>query len=297
MNGFSALMLKRCAMLKSIITIISFSLLSFSCTAVFVEKPMPQGGIELYKIPIEWSGVFEVKTSDEDEYAAFIKNYLRFERLSDSKLFISAESRLPKKDLPNLDAYLAQKKVEGQSIDYQITDRFILFQVKSEQKNGFTSIETRAARIVDEGEWYVFTEASKPYMTLDLSSKTAIVYDQDNSPNRNDLIFPNSDSLVSQEKPIVLRQKGQSWYLNIQEAEANKWSCFVITVPAKDEFKIMLNILQDSESFENRLHYFKTILPIESRDRNYYINPSDEAFERFLAEPIFETLNLKKVKH
>jgi len=297
MNGFSALMLKRCAMLKSIITIISFSLLSFSCTAVFVEKPMPQGGIERYKIPIEWSGVFEVNTSEEDEHAAFIKNYLRFERLSDSKLFISAESRMPKKNLPNLDAYLAQKKVEGQSIDYQITDRFILFQVKSEQINGITPTETRIVRILDEGDCYVFTEATKPFMTLDLASKTAIEYEMDNTRNRKDLFFPNSDSLVAVVKPIELRQKGQSWYLNIQEAEANKWSCFVITVPAKDEFKIMLNILQDSESFENRLDYFKTILPIESRDRNYYINPSDEAFERFLAEPIFETWNLKKVKH
>lgn len=284
-------------MLKSIITIISFSLLSFSCTAVFVEKPMPQGGIERYKIPIEWSGVFEVNTSEEDEHAAFIKNYLRFERLSDSKLFISAESRMPKKNLPNLDAYLAQKKVEGQSIDYQITDRFILFQVKSEQINGITPTETRIVRILDEGDCYVFTEATKPFMTLDLASKTAIEYEMDNTRNRKDLFFPNSDSLVAVVKPIELRQKGQSWYLNIQEAEANKWSCFVITVPAKDEFKIMLNILQDSESFENRLDYFKTILPIESRDRNYYINPSDEAFERFLAEPIFETWNLKKVKH
>ena len=117
-------------MLQPLKILLPLALCCASCAAIYVEQPVPQAGQELHKIPDDWSGVFQWEASSAEEaFGGFVKNFLRLERLDDKHLLISAENRMLKSNLPNLNLYLNQQASEGQHIEYQLNGQFIFYQL------------------------------------------------------------------------------------------------------------------------------------------------------------------------
>jgi hypothetical protein len=255
---------------------------------------MPQGGQELNKIPEEWSGVFHWESSSEQEQEGnYMQNFMRFDRLDEQHLLISTENRIPKSNLAVLNNYINQPSENGQTLTYQIQGPFIFHQRKSQTGE---VLESKVAQVLETPEWFIFPQTTKPFMLLDLSKKTLIKYSSEGNAQNGVMLFPDSDSLVAEETPMVLRQKGKYIYLNFQEGAPQKWNVTAISSPASGELHVVLNGLKSSKAFKERLDYYNSITPFTQEGDSYKANPTDAEYERLMQEDIFQTWKLKKIK-
>jgi hypothetical protein len=125
-----------------------------SCANVYFENPVPQGGDALRSFPAEWAGVYEEPNSGEEK--AIFLNCLRLERLSDTELMVSGETRIAREDLPALRADLEAQKKSGKLISYLLTERFLITTapVADENRPG-VSEEQHFTQLYKEGNWYI----------------------------------------------------------------------------------------------------------------------------------------------
>jgi len=283
--------------MKSPLLFIFCFLLFTACNAVYLEKPMPQSGKDQKTIPAHWSGVYELIEPDKNSDSALFKQCLRMERLSNTQLFISGETRLAKKDVAALKQLFLKEQKAGRLLDFQITNRFIYSTVNTASPEKEINPERQITTLVSQGDWYVLANSIKPLMLIDLDTKTVTNFDVPvaGSLGGNDLI-PEADSLSADNVPLVFRQKQQTYFLNVQPQGHTNWLLYTISGTGKSDLAVKLAFQKDKKNFEQRLDYYNKITPFLSMGSDYLINPTDEALDQLLADPdLFEGWYLKKI--
>jgi len=268
-----------------------------SCANVYFENPVPRGGDALRSFPADWAGVYEEPNSGEEK--TIFLNCLRLERLSDTKLMVSGETRIAREDLPALRADLEAQKKSGKLISYLLTERFLITTapVADENRPG-VSEEQYFTQLYKEGNWYILGKTPEPMILFDLESARMTRFEKQGQSVTDGGLFSQADSLSSEQTRLVARQKGKGIYLNMLKADTNLWELYYIAQPAKGELVVKTSVLQDEKTLDRRLDFYNGITPfVKLQDgKNYKIAPTDRALEQLLAEKdLLQTTVLKKI--
>lgn len=267
-----------------------------ACNIVYLEKPVPQSGEDLKKIPVEWSGVFEMKEPGKDSDSLVFKQCLRMERINETQLFISGEIRFAKKDLPALKRRFTAAQNDRQLVDFQITNRFIYSSWYPERSDKSIRLERQITSLVGEGDWYVLANSIEPLMLIDLEKNTVTKFDKGGGSVQENDLTPEADSLSMTVLPLVFRQKQQTYFLNMQPESQKNWLLYAITATGSGKMTVKVDFLKDKSAFEKRLDVLNKITPFQKTGSDYTINPTDEALDQLLDDPdLFETGYLVKI--
>jgi hypothetical protein len=268
-----------------------------SCNTVWLEKPVPQSGADLTIIPAVCSGVFEISNRTGETDTSIFKQCLRLDRQSSTRLFISSEVRLAKKDAPLLEHYLLQEQKAGRISDFQIAGQFIYCTVQVEVAGKGNKSERRIVKMVDQGNWYVLANTIEPYMQIDLQDRAVRKFELTKGHVPENSWLPGADSLSVSLSPISFRTLHQRYYLNIQDNNSGKWSFYSIWEAEKDRLVLTLGYLKDKKQFEAHLSQYNRITPFKLINSDYSIDPTDDALQQLLDQPdLFDTWNLKKIE-
>jgi hypothetical protein len=133
---------------------------------------------------------------------------------------------------------------------------------------------------------------------FDLESARMTRFEKQGQGKSDSGLFPQADSLSSEQTRLVARQKGNGIYLNMLKDDNSLWELYYITQPAKSELVVKTSVLQDEKTLDRRLDFYNGITPfVKLQDgKNYKIAPTDRALEQLLAEKdLLQTTVLKKI--
>jgi hypothetical protein len=267
-----------------------------ACNAVYLEKPMPQSAENLKTIPAGWSGTYEMREPDKNYDTVLYKQCLRLDRLSNTQLLISGEICLAKKDLPALKQQFEIAKSEGRLTEYKITNQFIYSTLNPQREDKSTWAEQQFTALIEQGDLYVLAKSIEPFMMIDLEANTLTKFSKEGGGVQDTELIPLADSLSSETLPLVFRQRGRTYYLNMKAQGQTNWFLYAVSEQDKNNLTIKASFLKDKPGFEERFSYFNKITPFQRIGSDFQINPTDNAMELLLAEPgLFETTYLKKI--
>lgn len=269
-----------------------------SCTNIYFEQPVPQGGKALDAFPADWTGVYKEEKEHEEGSSVYV-DCIRFERLSETQLLVSGETRIAQKDMTGFRADLEAQKKSGKLIDYLLTERFLMttIPVDDESRIGITA-EQRVAPLFKEGNWYILGKSPEPMLLFDLKATQLTRFESQGPSEGGDGLFSQADSLSSELIRLAARQKDGGFYFNLFKNDNGLWEVYYLTQPAKGEMLVKTSVLKDDKDFEQRLDFYKGITPfakLEGR-KDYKIAPTDQALGRLIAdENLLQTTRLKKI--
>lgn len=269
-----------------------------SCTNIYFEQPVPRGGKALNTFPADWAGVYKEEKESTEEGSVYIE-CLRLERLSETQLLVSGETRIAQKDMAAFRADLETQKKDGKLIDYLLTDRFLITTVPVDDANrsGITT-EQRMAPLFREGNWYILGKSPEPMLLFDLKAAQLTRFERQGPSEGGDALFAQADSLSSEFIQLAARQKDGGFYFNMFKKDKSLWELYYLTQPAKGEILVKTSVLKDDKAFERRLDFYNGITPftqLEGR-KDYKIAPTDRALDQLLAaEGLLQTTRLKKI--
>lgn len=248
--------------------------------------------------PADWAGVYKEEKETAEGGSLYV-DCLRFERLSETQLLVSGETRIAQKDMPAFRADLEAQKKDGKLIDYLLTERFLITKVpvNDENRSGITA-EQRVAPLFKEGDWYILGKSSEPMLLFDLKAVQLTRFERQGPSEGGDGLFAQADSLSSEFIRLAARHKDGGFYFNMFKDDIGLWELYYLTQPAKGEMLVKTSVLNDEKTFERRLDFYNGITPftqLEGR-KDYKIAPTDRALEQLLAEDgLLQTTRLKKI--
>lgn len=287
--------------IKPLAGLVAVALLAGSCTNIYFDRPVPQNGVTMKQIPDDWTGVYTSRMAGQEEMSPLeqiFQQCFRLERLDDNQLLVSTEYRIHEKDMPAFREALAQQKNEGNMLDYQLTETYLMYVLKPENNDAGVAVERQYTTMVRKGSWYLFPQTMAPYRLFQLADGRQTEFNRERVPHLQSEWLPGSDSVSVKESELVARQKGDAWYFNTREGKDAKWSLLCVRQVSKDQLLVKMSNVEDSRDFEQRLDYFNAITPFRKTDNNHYeINPTDEALDRLLAEErLFQTARLQRIE-
>lgn len=269
-----------------------------SCTSVYFENPVPGDAEKLEAFPEDWAGVYWEAPTDGEERLVYLE-CLRLDRLSDTELLVSQETRIAEQDMPRLRADLEQRKKDGRLVSYQLTDRFLIATIPVDDKDrpGVTT-EQQVTQMYKEGEWYILGGSAAPLARFDLKSGQMTKYETRELNGNGTATFPRADSLSSEQTRLVARRKNGGIYLNVLRDDGVLWELYHVTQPVQGELQIKTSIVKNEKDFKRRFDFYNGITPFIQLEgeKDYKIAPDDRAVEKLLAdEDLFQVTRLKKI--
>lgn len=271
-----------------------------SCTSVYFENPVPQSGTALRSIPEDWAGEYLVEQQAADELSdleQIFRQCYRLERQDASRLLVSTDYRIHEKDMPRLREALEEQKKAGKLIDYNLSEHFIVYQVKSEDDTEPGKVEQQYTALLKVGPWYILPQSIVPFRLFDLDAAAQTDYETKSEFRLTDEWLPGADSISAKPLQLVARQTRQAWFFNTRPDSSDKWSLLYLQHPSKDRLIVKVSYLADSQKFEERIDHYNAIAPFRKvEDGGYVVNPTDQALERLMAEDgLFQTTYLRRI--
>ncbi|MBK9338965.1 MAG: hypothetical protein IPM98_21470 [Lewinellaceae bacterium] len=271
-----------------------------SCTDIYFENPVPQGGEALRSAPTEWLGLYVVEPDAGEEVSeleAIFRTCFRFERTEEGNLLVSTENRLHATDLPRLKKELEAQKQAGKLLDYQLTESFIFCRLKTTEEDHI-GVEEQYATLIKSGSWYVLGQTVQPYWLFDFKAGKRIEYERERQAILRAEWLPAADSVSVKSSRLVARQQQKTWYFNTRKEADTTWSLIGLEQDAKGTLRITLSSLNDRKTFEQRMEYYNAITPFRKDGENrYVINPTDEALQQLMKkENLFQTIRMQQLE-
>jgi hypothetical protein len=273
------------------------SLLLGSCTSIYFERPVPQSGVDLLQTPSEWVGAYQVFEDEPTENTSLWTTFFRFDQMDAQRMMISSEDRIHASALPKLAQQLASDKKEGILVDYFMSSHCIYTTALGPEGQLLQNI----AHLQQDGDWYVLARSYEPMFILNTKDRILTKFDLQKNEFSQSSTIPASDSVTSENLPMIFRKKGKNWYLNtIFTSDNNKyWSLIAFKGITPDSMDVVLPSLKNEQDFKTNLDKYNKITPFkaigEEASSDFLINPDDKALEQLLNAPdLFQVLHLKK---
>lgn len=270
----------------------------FSCTNIYFKDPVPQSAQTLSTAPDALSGVYayiDESESESDPVKSLFKNCVRIEKVNDTQILISWDSRLAEKDMPKLKAQMESQRSAGTISAYTLTANFLLCTTVSTENDGRTKQQQQYIALEKEGSWYIVSQSRKPAMLLDF--KAATFAELSTSEGAAD-VLPEADSLEVETSPLSARMKRDGYYFNFLKKDDPGWSLFCLVPDASGGWLLKTSSVGNQQSFKDNLAAYRKITPFEAvSDSKFRIAPSDAELEQLLAEKdLFQTAFLRRLE-
>ncbi len=254
-------------MQKSLYLVLFVALLTSRCTTIVFEKPIPAKATLINKCPTSFVGQFVEEKSDETPH--LLQEVISFESPLGHQWFVYEYKQIAEAELKDFPTFEVKNNV--------LLVEHIKVTLKDKETSKDSTVETPVLRTKTG-----YQTTKRLAYSLDFKTKTIIQYPE---PKDNDEKTGTFD----------MRQKGDTYYLNIKGLENNDYWYVILLTPKGDELTI--NML--SQIKEEKEEEVNAIMPLTKLDDDTYLaKPTDEQLEAFIKHPeAGEVTVYKRIKY
>jgi hypothetical protein len=240
-------------MQKSLFLVLFVAFLTSRCSMVVFEKPIPAKATLIDKCPTSLVGQFVEQKSDSTPH--LLQEVIAFESPLTHQWFVYEYSQIEQSDLKNYP-------------NFEVKNNVLIEHIKKSQKDFATSkdsiVETPLVRTKTG-----YQTIKRLTYSLDFKTKTITQY-------------PESKDTDVKIGTFDMRQKGDTYYLNIKGLENEDYWYVILLTPKSDELRI--NML--SQIKEEKEEEINAIMPLTKLDDDTFLaKPTDEQLEAFIKHP------------